>query len=69
MLKRRRGNPATEQREDEDSLMAMDDGYLELDGAKDEDDIDDDGIAQHKLHIFVAQGLITGTYAAKLSAS
>ena len=48
-------------REDEDPLVAIDYGYLKLDGTEDDDD---DETTQNKLLILVAKDAKTGTYAA-----
>ena len=49
-------------REDEGPLVAIDYGYLKLDGTEDDDD--DDGTIQNKLLILFAKDMTTGTYAA-----
>ena len=51
-------------REDEDPLVAIDYGYLKLDGREDDDGDEDDGEAQNKLLILVAKDVKTGAYAA-----
>ena len=50
-------------REDEDPLVAIDDGYLKLDGTEDDDD-DDDEMTHNKLLILVVKDVKTGKYAA-----
>ena len=50
-------------REDEDPLLAIDYGYLKLDGAEDDDD-DDHEMTQNKPLILVAKDAKTRTYAA-----
>ena len=49
-------------REDEDPLVAIDDGYLKLDGTEDDDD--DDEMTHNKLLILVVKDVKTGKYAA-----
>ena len=51
-------------REDEGLLVAIDYGYLKLDGTEDGDDGEDDEVAQNKLLILVANDVKTGTCAA-----
>ena len=51
-------------RENEDPFVAMEYGYLKLDGTEDDDDDEDDEVAQKKLLILVAKDVQTGTYAA-----
>ena len=51
-------------REDEDPLVAIDYGYLKLDGTEDDDDVDDDETTQNKLVILVTKDVKTGTFAA-----
>ena len=47
-------------REDEDPLVAIDYGYLKLDGTEDDDD-DDDETTQNKLLILVAKDVMQQT--------
>ena len=44
--------------------MAIDYGYLKLDGTEDDADDEDDEVAQNKLLILVAKYVTTGTCAA-----